>query len=312
VLLLALGTLFSHGQGTGSVTISVMPLGDSLTWGYDGGPDTTQYLNSLDTGGYRSPLYLALGAQGVNVNYVGASNGNPSPVLTAAGQTAQDGFNGYRIDDIANNLAGSVTGSDGVSNDGGYWLTGGGTSGRAAASPNIILLQIGANDMLQLYDPLFTGTRGTETAAQLATDTATRLESLINQIMYYEPNATLLVDGTSPLVNSAYSTAVSYDYDLDVANLVATQYRGTNVHYVDMWDALYNNPKTPGYLYYEDDGVHLNTLGYDEMAATWDNAILADYNFSNLDAVPEPSTWALLAGGALALFGWRKLRPRKS
>ena len=65
---------------------------------------------------------------------------------------------------------------------------------------------------------------------------------------------------------------MSHDYDLDVANLVATQYQGTNIHYVDMWDAIYNNPSTPGYLYYEGDGVHLNTLGYDEMAATWDNA----------------------------------------
>ncbi|HEX4138794.1 MAG TPA: hypothetical protein VHY09_00485, partial [Candidatus Methylacidiphilales bacterium] len=142
--MVAVGAIAVQAQADPVVTI--MPLGDSLTWGYDGNPAD---LTTLDTGGYRSPMYLALGADGVDVSYVGVDNGNPSPVLTAAGQTAQNGFNGYRLGDIANNLAGSVAGSDGVSNDGGYWLTGGGGTGRGPATPNIILLQIGANDIEQ-------------------------------------------------------------------------------------------------------------------------------------------------------------------
>jgi hypothetical protein len=242
----------------------------------------------------------------VNVNYVGVSNENPSPILTAAGQTAQDGFNGYTINEIAANLASEETVYSTIDDYGGYWLTGGGGTGRSAQTANIILLQIGANDIIGDVDPAFTGTPGTESATQFAADETTRLEALINEIMYYEPNATLLVDGTSPLLN--YAT-LSYDYDMDVENLVATQYKGTNIHYVDMWDGLIDNGKEPGYVYYGGDGVHLNSEGYTQMGQVWGDAIMEYYDFDGAD-VPEPSTWALLLIGALALLGWAKTTRR--
>ena len=112
--------------------ISIMPLGDSITWGFDGLVDTPQYLADLDTGGYRSPLYSLLTSANLNFNFVGVDNGNPSPLLTAAGQTAHNGFNGYTIDDLDGNLTGTASSADGVSNDGGYWLNGGHGTGRSA------------------------------------------------------------------------------------------------------------------------------------------------------------------------------------
>jgi lysophospholipase L1-like esterase len=301
VLLLAAGTLFSHGQGTGSVTLSIMPLGDSLTWGYDGGPNTPQYLNSLDNGGYRSPLYLALGADGLNVNFIGSSNGNPSPTLTAAKQTAQDGYNGYRIDDISNNLTASVPGSNGVSNSGGYWLT-------SVASPDVILLQIGANDIEQRYDPLYTGT-GTETDYQLAADTATRLGNLINQIKQYEPYTTLIIDATPELLNGPTFSNTSLYYAADVQSMVASTYQGKNVFFVNMTAAL---SAAGGYKVYQGDGIHLTDAGYAAMGDAWADAIMSDVNLDNYETVPEPSTYAMFIGGVVALAVWRKLRPRKS
>jgi lysophospholipase L1-like esterase len=299
---LFVGALFI--QVNADVTLSIMPLGDSLTWGYDGGPDTPQYLDSLDTGGYRSPLYLALGAAGVNVNYMGSSTGNPSPVLTAAGQTAQDGYNGYRIDDIANNLAASVPGSDGVSNSGGFWLT-------SQPQPNIILLQAGANDIGQDYDPLYTGAPGTENAAQMGQDTATRMIALINQILVYDPNTWIFTDGTTPMVNTTFNDAAANDYAIDLDSMIAADYGSSttqHVVYVDIHDAIVHD----GYFGLFTDGVHLNTAGYAVVADTWETAIMDDYNFADIDSVPEPSTWVLFIGGGVALVGWRKLRTRKS
>jgi trimeric autotransporter adhesin len=290
-------------QAPAETTLSIMPLGDSLTWGYDGGPDTPQYLASMDTGGYRSPLYQVLGADGVHVNYVGSSTGNPSPVLTAAGQTLQDGYNGYRIDDIANNLTASVPGSDGISNSGGYWLLG--------QQPNIILLQAGANDIEQSYDPLYKGAPGTLTAAQLGQDTATRMIALINQILAQDPNTWIFTDGTSPLINTSFADTAAYDYSNDLASMIASDYTNTSSHvvYVDIHDDIVYG----GYFGdYEGDGIHLNSSGYNLVGNAWASAIMADYNFADINSVPEPSTWALLIGGAVALAGWRKLRLRKS
>ena len=32
----------------------------------------------------------------------------------------------------------------------------------------------------------------------------------------------------------------------------------------------------------------------------------SDVGFNNLTVVPEPSTWAMLAAGSMAMFGWRR------
>ncbi len=290
--------------------LTIMPLGDSLTWGYDGGPDTPQYLSSLDTGGYRSPLYSALVGDNINVNYVGTDTGNPSPTLTAAGQTAHNGFNSFTINQIDGNLSASQPASNGISNDGGYWLTGGGGTGRGPETADVILLQIGANDLVSGVDPNFVGP-GPETDAQVAADAALRLQTLINDIRTLEPNATLLVDGTSPLLNGAAYTTRSQDYDVDVQNLVLNSYHGDQVYYVNMWNAIYSGA-LPGYLYFENDGVHLNTLGYDAMAQAWYQAIISDVNFQEYQAVPEPSTVGLFLVGALGLFGVQRLRNKRA
>ncbi len=71
-------------------------------------------------------------------------------------------------------------------------------------------------------------------------------------------------------------------------------------------DTAINN--AGGFKVYEPDGIHLTEAGYDVVGDAWANAILADVNDNELFGVPEPSTYALFIGGALALFAWRKLR----
>lgn len=287
--------------------LTIMPLGDSLTWGFDGVNGSPGYLAGLDTGGYRSPLYSLLTAQtGIGINYVGVSNENPSPTLTAAGQTAQDGFNGYRIDQITANLAGEEIPYTSIADYGGYWLTGGGGTGRGPETANVILLQIGANDIVQDYDPSFTGTPGTESASTFATDMTLRLETLINAIMYDEPGATLLIDGTTPITNPYLGDANSIvqDYDSDIAHLIATQYAGDKVDYVNMYKAFLDpGTSTVNSSLFGGDGLHLSTQGYAVMAQTWAGAIESDVTIT-----PEPSTFALFGTGMLALLACGLLR----
>ena len=284
-VLIACSVLQAHAQSGSS--ISILPLGDSLTWGYSLSGDTP--------GGYRDPLYSLLLGANINTTYLGVANGNPSTQLSNKGETASDGFNGYTISQIDQNLsANNQPTNNSVSNMGGFWLTGGATT----PSPNIILLMAGTNDIALSNSSL--------TAQQIATQVTSNLQTLINDVHAADPKALLLVASPPPIILSTNLWSDTQQYNLDISNLISTDYQGQNIKYVDMYDNL----DSLGY-YVGEDGVHLNESGYTEMAQVWDSAIMADYDFTAPDAAPEPSTWALLLGGALALFAWRRLRRAK-
>lgn len=120
-LLLAVGIALSQvGAGalqTANVHLSavtVMPLGDSITFG----------IGSSDGGGYRLPLWNDLLAQHIHVHFVGSLQQGPDTF-----DTENEGHSGWRIDQIARHV---VT-----------WLH--------EYRPQIVLLHIGTNDIAHNY-----------------------------------------------------------------------------------------------------------------------------------------------------------------
>ncbi|HEV7652077.1 MAG TPA: SGNH/GDSL hydrolase family protein [Actinophytocola sp.] len=94
--------------------VRVMPLGDSITDGYN------------VPGGYRINLWQRLAAGGYTVDFVGSGFNGPDNL----GDHDHEGHSGWRIDQIDANIVG--------------WLQ--------AYTPRTILLHIGTNDMNQNYD----------------------------------------------------------------------------------------------------------------------------------------------------------------
>src|SRR5262245_50352644 len=117
-VLAALGILLSCGAAA-QADLTIMPLGDSITYGLGGTP-----------GGYRDRLYTDLQNAGFSFTFVGSSTENPSRLLSQAGQTHHEGHSGFRIDQIANNLDGNDRSSG---NNGGFWF-------HKPKPPDIVLL----------------------------------------------------------------------------------------------------------------------------------------------------------------------------
>ena len=100
------------GESNGGV--KVMPLGDSITDGFN------------VPGGYRINLWQRLVAGGYTVDFVGSGFNGPDTL----GDHDHEGHSGWRIDEIDANIVG--------------WLQ--------AEEPRTILLHIGTNDMNQNHD----------------------------------------------------------------------------------------------------------------------------------------------------------------
>jgi lysophospholipase L1-like esterase len=94
--------------------VRVMPLGDSITDGYN------------VPGGYRIGLWQRLAAGGYTVDFVGSGSNGPATL----GDHDHEGHSGWRIDQLEANIVG--------------WLN--------ASDPRTVLLHIGTNDMNQNYD----------------------------------------------------------------------------------------------------------------------------------------------------------------
>lgn len=194
--------------------IQIMPLGDSITVGE----------KSTGKGGYRVTLWNDCKKQGWHVEFVGSRAYGPASL----GDRYNEGHSGWRIDQISAHVT--------------NWL--------ASYQPQVILLHIGTNDIIQHYS--------TEVVVN-------RLRLLLHQITTLEPDVVLLVAQIIPLRKPALNAEVK-QYNSAIPGLVhELDVQGRNVQYVNMYNAV---PVTA-----LADGIHPNDTGYGLLANTWFKAL---------------------------------------
>ena len=256
----------------------IWPLGDSITLGLSGGAAAAGTTAEGSTpGGYRAPLDADLSQDGVAHLFVGTSTANSTPVLTAEGQNHHDGHSGYRIDQDAADLDG-VAG--GPTDDGGYWMT----RSSDPIRPDLVIVLLGSNDILQHYDPATrfptaTGQADYSDPAQVATfvsDMTARLQSLIGRIENLQPGTRLVLSDVPP-IGTGKADTVTGPYATAVRNLAAQESRaGVDVAFVDVYSQFVESTAqgevvVPGMI--GPDGVHPTPAGYQVMAGVYRTAV---------------------------------------
>lgn len=100
-----------------SGTVKILPLGDSITWGYQ---------EQTSIGGYRGPLYSLLTNKGWTVDFMGPGSAGPATLP----DKDHAGYDGAKIFGIDSNIDPLIE----------------------SYSPNLVLLMAGMNDVLQADD----------------------------------------------------------------------------------------------------------------------------------------------------------------
>ena len=225
---LTLGLLIPAGTSAEEQKLRVMPLGDSITDGF------------TVVGGYRIPLWYLLQEQGIvdGIDFVGPNGW----YIDGVADYNHAGYSGYTIADCP--------GRQGIYNfiD---WLM-------EEYPADVVMLQIGTNDIISSYDLDHAGER---------------LELLADSILTYIPEGGMLYISTIPYMDADVTTytdaytveemdAAVDDYNAKVKALVAKkQSEGKPVAQADV-----NSVLTKADL---SDGVHPSEDGYRKMAEYW-------------------------------------------
>jgi lysophospholipase L1-like esterase len=216
-------------------TTTFMALGDSITEG--------KYVGD---GGYRQDLQNLLAAGGISYNFVGQEDdGNPANYTgysIGMADPNHEGFASFRIDQILNG-----------GSEEGHTAPPIGTT-LAEYDPNVVLLMIGTNDILQGYS---------------LSSAPSRLDSLVDAIVTDDVGVKLILASVTPL-GGAYANydSAAQTYNASIPGIVSKyQAMGDKVVYADMHSAL-NNTTDLG-----SDGIHPSASGYSKMANVWYQAI---------------------------------------
>jgi hypothetical protein len=204
-----------------------------------------------------------------------------------------EGHGGFRIDEVMNNL--DTVDNSHTGANGGFWLSG--TGNRPAVYPDVILLHVGSNDVIQ--------------QRQINT-MGDRLDGLINRITTDRPSAHLIVSSILPMSDPALN-AIIKAYDAEIQNKIVPKYEhmGRLVSFVDQYHNFVDSKGNVINARFAD-GVHPDRIGYNMIGDTWYNAIMG-LNLPQPAAlsmlqIPEPSVLCL---GAIGMWMLLARRPRQ-
>ena len=276
---LAVGTVSAApAAAENAEAVKILSLGDSITDGY------------WTSGAYRKYMYHDLEQMGYNIDMVGPKGSN-SNTFTYNGQSVSyddnnAGYSGYAIQEMTTKEHRSGI----LETIQGTWYNG--QNMIAAYQPDIVLLQIGTNDILSNYNDGITD----------------RLENLVNVILQdLDADSTVFVSTIPDIdaytradwlgsygINAWGSTQEEKDrlmetvtgcidtYNTSIYNLVLKmQGEGKNVQFADINSVV-------DYQTDLHDGVHPNEAGYENMGNYW-AGLLNDF-FQNHGTNPKPVT----------------------
>ena len=234
--------------------IKIMPLGDSITYGM------------ADEGGYRKYLSYFLDQNGYNVDLVGPE-GKDSSSFTYNGKSVKyddnhAGYSGYTIVDLPGGWMGQLNGIL-ETMQGGDYIT--------KYSPDIILLQIGTNDVNNGH----------------VTDSEDHLHTLLDYLRDKMPaNGKIFLTTIPDLGNSGWGNNSSKNGDIakynEIVKRVANEYSSKNVIFADIHSVIDGTKDLA-------DGVHPNAGGYEKMGKYWYDTLTPYLSVSSTTHVDEPT-----------------------
>lgn len=235
-LALSLALPAAWAQKIKDAPVRIMPIGDSITEGGDGG------------GGFRKPLFDLFTAAYGMPNLVGSRSMRQSDPTDFVDHD-QDGYSAYRIDQI-------TTGK-------GFWNALPIEERLRLWDPAIVTIHAGTNDAQQNYR--FFGNPKTGMPGAIE-----RLDDLVSRIVAFNPEIYVIVAQIVPANAPASETTQAYIRGLNAkipAMVAAHQGLGHRVSMVDLY--------TPMLAYPHPDGIHPSTEGYQVMGQHWFQAIQA-------------------------------------